>query len=73
MKCAFCHNFADTLEQEHAQAILKQGLHMKGEDMDDYVAKFECLACQAGYHLNDIQMLDLFTSGLPNALYQKVY
>ena len=73
MECAFHRNFADTLEQECAQAILKQGLWMKGEDMDNYVAKFECLAQHAGYDLNNIQTLDLFTAGLPNALYQKVY
>ena len=46
---------------------------MKGEDMDDYVAKFERLAQHAGYNLDNIQTLDLFTAGLPNALYQKVY
>ena len=44
MERAFCQNFADTLEQERAQATLKQGFQMKGEDMDDYVAKFERLA-----------------------------
>ena len=44
MERAFHRNFADTLEQERAQATLKQGFQMKGEDMDDYVAKFERLA-----------------------------
>ena len=44
MEHAFQQNFADTLEKEHAQAALKQGFQMKGEDVDDYVAKFECLA-----------------------------
>ena len=73
MERAFRQNFADTLEQERAQAALKQGFQMKGEDMDDYVAKFERLARHAGYNLDNIQTLDLFTAGLPNALYQKVY
>ena len=41
--------------------------------MDNYVAKFKCLARHARYNLDDIQTLDLFTAGLPNALYQKVY
>ena len=63
----------DTLKQECAQAALKQGFWMKGEDMDDYMAKFKRLAQHAGYDLDNIQMLDLFTAGLPNALYQKVY
>ena len=44
MERAFCRNFADTLEQEHAQAALKQGFQMKGEDTDNYVAKFKHLA-----------------------------
>ena len=73
MEHAFHQNFVDTLEQEHAQAALKQGFQMKGEDMDDYVAKFEHLAQHARYNLNDIQTLDLFTAGLPNALYQKCH
>ena len=73
MEHMFRRNFADTLEKECAQAALKQGFQMKGEDMDDYVAKFERLARHAGYNLDDIQTLDLFTAGLPNALYQKVY
>ena len=64
MECAFCQNFADTLEQEHAQAALKQGFQMKGEDMDDYVAKFEHLAQHARYNLDNIKTLDLFTAGL---------
>ena len=73
MECAFHWNFVDTLEQECTQAALKQGFQMKGEDMDEYVAKFKRLAWHAGYNLDDIQTLDLFTAGLPNALYQKVY
>ena len=44
MEHAFCQNLVDTLEQECTQATLKQGFQMKGEDMDDYVAKFEHLA-----------------------------
>ena len=68
MEHAFCQNFTDTLKQECAQAALKQGFQMKGEDMDDYVTKLECLAQHTGYNLDNIQMLDLFTVGLPNAL-----
>ena len=41
--------------------------------MDDYVAKFEHLSRHAGYNFDDIQTLNLFTAGPPNALYQKVY
>ena len=41
--------------------------------MDDYIAQFDHLACQARYHLDNPQMLDLFTQGLPDALYMKIY
>jgi hypothetical protein len=41
---AFKRKFADTLEQENAQAILKKGIKMVGEDLDSYIAKFELLA-----------------------------
>ena len=34
---AFWRNFTDTLEQEHAQAILKKGIKMQGENMVDYI------------------------------------
>ena len=70
---ALRQNFADTLEQEHTQAILKKGIKMQGENMDDYIAQFKHLACQARYHLDNPQMLDLFTQGLPDALYTKIY
>ena len=35
---AFRRNFADTLEQEHTQALLKRGIKMQGENMDNYIA-----------------------------------
>jgi hypothetical protein len=70
---AFKRNFADTLEQENAQAILKKGIKMVGEDLDGYIAKFELLARQARYHVDNAQTLDIFTQGLPNALYADTY
>jgi hypothetical protein len=69
----FKRNFADTLEQENAQAILKKGIKMVGEDLDGYIAKFELLAQQARYHVDNVQTLDIFTQGLPNALYADTY
>jgi hypothetical protein len=70
---AFKRNFADTLEQENAQATLKKGIKMIGEDLDSYIAKFELLARQARYHVDNVQTLDIFTQGLPNALYADTY
>jgi hypothetical protein len=69
----FRRNFANTLEQEQAQAILKKGFKMTNEDIDGYIARFELLTRQARYHLDSPQTLDLFTSGLPRTLYVKIY
>ena len=41
--------------------------------MDDYIAWFKHLARQARYHLDNPQTLDLFTQGLPDTLYTKIY
>ena len=38
-----------------------------------YRDKFEHLARQARYHLDNSQTLDLFTQGLPDVLYMKIY
>jgi hypothetical protein len=46
---------------------------MVGEDLDGYIAKFELLARQARYHVDNAQTLDIFTQGLPNALYADTY
>src|SRR5258707_11488542 len=46
---------------------------MKDGDIDTYVAHFEQLARKAGYRLDTLQTLDLFTDGLPRDLYEKVY
>ena len=46
---------------------------MKDGDIDSYVANFEQLAWKAGYWLDTPQTIDLFTNGLPQELYKKVY
>ena len=51
----------------------RKGIRMQGENMDDYITQFKHLACQARYHLDNPQMLDLFTQGLLDALYMKIY
>jgi hypothetical protein len=46
---------------------------MVGEDLDRYIARFELLARQARYHVDNPQTLDIFTAGLPNMLYSDTY
>ena len=70
---AFTRRFANTLERERVQAELKRGIKMKDGDLDAYIANFEQLAQKAGYHLDTPQTIDIFTDGLPQELYAKVY
>ena len=46
---------------------------MKDGDIDTYVANFEQLARKAGYRLDTPQTINIFTDGLPQELYAKVY
>ena len=70
---AFTRCFTNTLGRERAQAELKRGIKMKDGDIDMYVANFEQLARKAGYRLDTPQTIDIFTDGLPQELYAKVY
>ena len=56
-----------------AQAELKKGFKMEKQNLDEYVAKFERLVQHAGYDFDNLQTINLFTAGLPNQLYQKIY
>src|ERR1700744_4587252 len=44
-----------------------------GTDVDEYVATFETLVRKAGYDLRDDMVVDVFTNGLPAALYSLIY
>jgi|SRR6266702_1970042 len=46
---SFTRRFANNLEKENAQALLKKGLKMKGEDINAYVVEFKELIQMAGY------------------------
>jgi hypothetical protein len=70
---AFCRQFVDTLEKERAQTKLRQGIHMKDGNIDEYVATFDTLVAQAGYKADDAQTLEKFISGLPVSLYETIY
>ena len=46
---------------------------MQQGNIDEYVAKFERLIREAGYDRDTPLTIELFTNGLPNALYETVY
>ena len=46
---SFHRQYADTMEQEHAEDVLQRGIKMKGENLDDYIARYEALTLEAGY------------------------
>jgi len=64
--------FADNLAKEKAQNSLREGIKMKGEDIDSYIAKFEETVRMAEYRFDVPQTIETFTEGLPTGLYQKV-
>jgi hypothetical protein len=70
---AFCRQFTDTLEKERVQTKLRQGIHMKDGQIDEYVTTFDMLVAQAGYKADNAQMLEKFISGLPVSLYETIY
>ena len=52
---------------------LRQGIKMQGQDLDEYIAKFEELVRQAQYDINGPQTIDMFTRGLPITLYETIF
>ncbi len=69
---SFLRRFADSLAKEKVQSSLRDGLKMKGEDIDLYIAEFEELVQMAEYRFDVPQTIKTFTEGLPIGLYQKI-
>ena len=69
---SFQRRFTDNLAKEKAQYSLREGIKMKGEDIDSYIAKFEEAVQMAKYQFDVPQTIETFTEGLPTGLYQKV-
>ncbi len=69
---SFHRRFADNLTKEKAQSILQDGLKMKGEDVDSYIAEFEEAVRMVEYQFDVPQTIETFTEGLPTGLYQKI-
>src|SRR6266702_1099738 len=69
---SFQQRFADNLTKEKVQNNLREGIKMKGEDIDSYIAEFEEAVRMAEYWFDVPQTIETFTEGLPTGLYQKV-
>ena len=67
---SFRRQYADTMERERAEDILQRGIKMKGENLDNYVSRYEALTLEAGYRRDDPLCLRKFTDGLPHDLYK---
>ena len=52
---------------------LHQEIKMQGQDLDEYIAKFEELVRHAQYDINGPQTIDKFTRGLPITLYETIF
>ena len=61
------------LQQEKARMTLCQGIKMQGQDLNQYITKFEELVHHAQYNINGPQTIDMFTRGLPMTLYETIY
>jgi hypothetical protein len=69
---SFNRQFANVMEQEDAQAALAKGLQLEKGDLDKLITEFEQLGCHAGYDINQDLVLCIFTSALPNAMYEYI-
>jgi hypothetical protein len=69
---SFNRQFANVMEQEDAQAALAKGLQLEKGDLDKLITEFEQLVCHAGYDINQDLVLRIFTSALPNTMYEYI-
>jgi hypothetical protein len=69
---SFNRQFANVMEQEDAQAALAKGLQLDKGNLDKLITKFEQLVRHAGYDINQDLVLRIFTSALPNTMYEYI-
>jgi hypothetical protein len=69
---SFNRQFANIMEQEDAQAALAKGLQLDKGDLDKLITEFEQLVRHAGYDINQDLVLRIFTSALPNTMYEYI-
>jgi hypothetical protein len=72
-EAAFKRQFQDVMEEERAKNTLKRGIRMQGDNIDEYISRFEMLTRQAGYDLNSSLVVEMFSNGLPHPLYDTIY
>jgi hypothetical protein len=68
----FGQQFQDTQKEDHARAQLKN-LHMNFPEIDTYIMKFEELAQQAGYTMENPKMVHTFVKGLTRSVMEEVF
>ena len=73
VELAFNCQYTDKLTQEWAMAELKVGIKMQGKELDDYISHFKSLIRHAGLTINNQLVLNIFTAGLPYAMYKELY
>jgi hypothetical protein len=69
---SFNRQFANVMEQEDAQAALAKGLQLEKGDLDKLITELEQLVHHAGYDVNQDLVLRIFTSALPNTMYEYI-
>jgi hypothetical protein len=69
---SFNRQFANVMEQEDAQAALAKGMQLEKGDLDKLITEFEQLVRHAGYDINQDLVLRIFTSALPNTMYEYI-
>jgi hypothetical protein len=69
---SFNRQFANVMEQEDAQAALAKGLQLEKGDLDKLITEFEQLVRHTGYDINQDLVLRIFTSALPNTMYEYI-
>jgi hypothetical protein len=69
---SFNRQFANVMEQEDAQAALAKGLQLEKGDLDKLITEYEQLVHHAGYNINQDLVLRIFTSALPNSMYEYI-
>jgi hypothetical protein len=69
---SFNRQFANVMEQEDAQAALAKGLQLDKGDLDKLITEFEQLVRHANYDINQDLVLRIFTSALPNTMYEHI-
>jgi hypothetical protein len=69
---SFNRQFANVMEQEDTQAALAKGLQLDKGDLDKLITEFEQLVRHAGYDINQDLVPRIFTSALPNTMYEYI-